>query len=419
MLDKKQPIVIKKGGHGGHGHHGGAWKVAFADFAVAMMAFFMLMWLLGSTGQEQRAGISDYFQNPSGVQGPGGASTSMIKLGGSQDMTPGDTAQHKSGDEHDKDTARTETAEKKIEVEKEVEKELEKQRLDGLMSDLKEAMERSQSLQLFKDQLLLDITPDGLRIQIVDKKNRPMFDAGSAHIKHYTAEMLFELAKFIDKLPNRISITGHTDASRSKREDYSNWELSADRANTARRALIDGGLSAHKIGRVIGLADSILFDKEDPYNPVNRRISIIVMNKEADEAINRKEAPPAYDPTEKNNEDLDARPRGFKLTELPESAQQPVAASTSEHGGAAVTPSADQHRAAESAHAKDGSRPHAPTVGGIDFSAGTRIKLPPLPGQGGANAPAPKGDAADSTAADQAPPDAADEELPPLGIDFF
>ncbi len=419
MLDKKQPIVIKKGGHGGHGHHGGAWKVAFADFAVAMMAFFMLMWLLGSTGQEQRAGISDYFQNPSGVQGPGGASTSMIKLGGAQDLTPGDTEQYKSGDQHDKDSARTETAEKKIEVEKEVEKELEKQRLDGLMSDLKEAMERSQSLQLFKDQLLLDITPDGLRIQIVDKKNRPMFDAGSANIKYYTAEMLFELAKFIEKLPNRISITGHTDASRLKREDYSNWELSADRANTARRALIDGGLSPEKIGRVIGLADSVLFDKDDPYNPVNRRISIIIMNKEADEEINRKEAPPSYDPTEKHNEDLDAGPKGFKLTELPE-----VKRSAEPGTSSSVLQSADRHdsdgRSETPRHVEPQPRVHAPVVGGIDFSKGTRIDLSPVPGQA-AQPPSRDKKATDMDKAvpDESPPGETDEELPALGIDFF
>ncbi len=417
MLDKKQPIVIKKGGHGDHGHHGGAWKVAFADFAVAMMAFFMLMWLLGSTGAEQRAGISDYFQNPSGIQGPGGASTSMIDLGGAQDLTPGDTEQHKSGDEHDKDTARTETAEQKIEVISEVEKELEKQRLDGLMSDLKEAMERSQSLQLFKDQLLLDITPDGLRIQIVDKKNRPMFDAGSAQIKYYTVEMLFELAKFIEKLPNRITITGHTDASRLRGEDYTNWELSADRANTARRALIDGGLSANKIARVIGLADSILFDKDDPYNPVNRRISIVVMNKEADTLINRKEAPPAYDPREKINEDLDARPKGFELTELPDTGQKTTetGATPQDSGGAGEAHQRDGSSAAS--HVGDRAPGHALGAKGIDFSKGTRIELPPIPArsEGSADSAAPAGDKSHEDASLSG----ADEPLPPLGIDFF
>ena len=414
MLDKKQPIVIKKVGHGDHGHHGGAWKVAFADFVTAMMAFFMLMWLLGSTGQEQRAGISDYFQNPAGVQGPGGASTSMIKLGGTQDMTPGDTEQHKSGDQHDQKRLDEKVVEKEVEIEKEVEK----KRLDNLMDKLKEAIGKSQALKPFKDQLLLDITPDGLRIQIVDKENRPMFDAGSAHLKYYTAEILFELAKFLNEVPNRISITGHTDASPLRREDYSNWELSADRANTARRALIDGGLDSKKIGRVIGLASSVLFDKENPYNPVNRRISIIVMNKAAEEEIKRKEAPPEYDGSVKNNVDLDAEEKGFEMKPLPEVEQKPAPAvkheSRSETGSSDhSSPSPESHGAAT-----------APAVGGppaIDFSKGTRIELPPIPGR---PAPAPAQTASSPAeskpqAAEQPKEKGSDEELPPLGIDFF
>lgn len=295
MIDKKQPIIIKKVGHGEHGHHGGAWKVAFADFVTAMMAFFLLLWLIGGTSDEEKAALSEYFSNPSAsegtaatpapssVQGPGGASTSLINL-----------SQLPEVKQHDKQ--KDEDFKQKVETEAEQEKRVEEQRqdqerLDQLMQELKKAIEQSQALKPFKDQLLLDITPEGLRIQIVDKENRPMFDSGKAELKYYTVDILFELAKFIKEVPNRISITGHTDAARFVgREHYSNWELSADRANAARRALVDGGMGTNQIGRVVGLASSVLFDKADPYNPINRRISIIVMNKETEAAIGRGEA---------------------------------------------------------------------------------------------------------------------------------
>ncbi len=271
MEDQKQPIVIKKIVKGG-GHHGGAWKVAFADFATAMMAFFLLLWLMGSTTEAQKAAISDFFQNPSEtpgtsgpVQGPGGASTSMIDLGGTQDMN-----QDAAPDE--------DTLERLAEAR-------ERARLEALKETLEDMIEQSRSLRAFKEQLLLDITPEGLRIQIVDKENRSMFSVGSAQLKSYTAEILQEIATVINEVPNKISITGHTDARPYARKNYGNWELSADRANAARRAMIRGGLRQEKIGRVVGLASSVLFDKARPNNPINRRISIIVMNKRTEAAI--------------------------------------------------------------------------------------------------------------------------------------
>ncbi len=283
MIDKKQPIIVKKVFHGGHGHHGGAWKVAFADFVTAMMAFFMLLWLMGSTTKEERAAISEYFDNPSmseglssspapsSVQGPGGASTSLITLGGAMELNK----------EKEKEK------EKKTGEEREIEKE--KVKFDGLMESLREAIEKSEALQPFKDQLLIDITAEGLRIQIVDKENRPMFDSGGARLKHYTYDILKELSYFMSAVPNRISISGHTDASRFQRENYGNWELSADRANAARRVLTDNGVAEEKIGRVVGLASSIPFDKANPQDPVNRRISIIILNKKAEEALTSSE----------------------------------------------------------------------------------------------------------------------------------
>jgi chemotaxis protein MotB len=269
--EKKQPIVVKRVKKGGAGHHGGAWKVAYADFVTAMMAFFLLMWLLGSTGAEDRQSIADVFKNPSAVQGPGGASTSMIKLGGAMEVPRGE------GEPMRKPTP-GEMAQDMQEAAK----------LDDLMQEIKKQIENTPALIEFKEQMLLDVTSEGLRIQIIDKKNRPMFALGSAVLKDYTVEILHELARTIDMVPNHISISGHTDAtpfSSGARPGYTNWELSADRANAARRALIEGGLSSNKFGRVVGLASSVLLDKADPTAPVNRRISIVVLNKATEKAI--------------------------------------------------------------------------------------------------------------------------------------
>ncbi|WP_269789948.1 flagellar motor protein MotB [Stenotrophomonas sp. Iso1] len=284
MSENKPTVIvrrIKKVQKGGH--HGGSWKVAYADFVTAMMAFFMVMWLLAATTKPERAAISDYFRNPSplsgtsstpapGMAGPGGASTSMIKLGGATDVS--------RGNNNDPFQNRQEALPTPVE-----EREREKKRLEVLKQELQEAISKSQALEPFKDQLLLDITPEGLRIQIVDKQNRPMFDLGSARLMPYTQTILVELSHFINQVPNRISITGHTDTTAySAQLGYGNWELSADRANAARRTLLEGGMDEAKVARVVGLSSSVLFDKTNPQNPINRRISIVVMTKDAEAA---------------------------------------------------------------------------------------------------------------------------------------
>ncbi|MGH8156084.1 MAG: flagellar motor protein MotB, partial [Rhodanobacteraceae bacterium] len=272
------PIIIKRVSKGGHGHHGGAWKVAYADFVTAMMAFFLVMWIIGVGTREQKAAIAAYFRNPSatpgtatvappGKDGPSGASDSMIKLGGAMDLSHGP-----GKDRHNGPVG----AASKEEIDEHA-RELDRKRLEELKVQLNAAIQNSQALAPYKDQLLLDITPEGLRIQIVDKLNRPMFDLGRARLKDYTSAILEELAKFINKVPNRITISGHTDdAPYSNDHGYSNWELSADRANAARRALVAGGLDEDKIAEVVGLAAVVPLDKADPRDPINRRISIIV-----------------------------------------------------------------------------------------------------------------------------------------------
>ncbi len=298
--DKKQPIVVKKIIQGGGGHHGGSWKVAYADFVTAMMAFFLLLWLLGITDEMQREGISDWFKNPSGIKGPGGASTSMIKLGGTKDIPKGDG--HKS--EQHAPASEPEVEKSPEDKVKEVEKKEDKKRLDKLLEKLKAAIESSKELKNFKDQLLLEITPDGLRVQIIDNKNRPMFALGKADLKSYTKVILRKISKLVvQEVPNLVSITGHTDATpfpkgyieyedrygNDYRKPYTNWELSADRANAARRELLKGGMPNDQLGRIVGLASSVLHDKKNPRSPKNRRISILIMNKAAEEAMGRVE----------------------------------------------------------------------------------------------------------------------------------
>ena len=168
---------------------------------------------------------------------------------------------------------------------------IEQERLRELMQSLQQQINQSDKLQEFQDQLLLDITEEGLRIQIVDKSKRPMFDSGKSELKYYSETILFELASTISKVPNKISLTGHTDAQPfGVSEAYSNWELSADRANAARRALVEGGVRENQVSRVVGLASSALLDEDDPYSPANRRIAIIILNKKSEDQIRKNAA---------------------------------------------------------------------------------------------------------------------------------
>lgn len=282
----KRPIVIKRIKKVAAGHHGGAWKIAYADFVTAMMAFFLLMWLLGSTAKGDLKGISEYFKTPLKVAlsgGSGSGDSSSIIKGGGQDLTRS-SGQVKSGElAAEKRVINMKAAQQEF-LRAERAKELEK--LKELKSNIEKSIENSPKLKQFKNQILLDITSEGLRIQIVDEKNRPMFRSGSAQLEPYTREILHAIGQTLNDVPNKVSISGHTDAALygGGNRGYSNWELSADRANASRRELISGGMADEKIVRVVGLSSAVLFNKDDPISPVNRRISLIVMNKKAAEA---------------------------------------------------------------------------------------------------------------------------------------
>ncbi len=280
----QQPIVvkrIKKGGGGGA--HGGAWKLAYADFVTAMMAFFLLMWLLGSTTEGDLKGISEYFQSPMRISMAGGRgsgdATSIIN-GGGEDLTRAVGQVAKS--DYDEGKKRLETK-----ISPPDQEQIERKRFQELKRQLEAVIDANPALSQFKKQLLLDITSEGLRIQIVDEQNRPMFDLGASTLKPYTREILHAIAQTLNGIQNRISISGHTDATPYAGGDkhIGNWELSADRANACRRELVVGGLEDTKIARVVGLASAVPIDKDNAFNPINRRISIVVLNHRAEEAM--------------------------------------------------------------------------------------------------------------------------------------
>ena len=282
---KLQPIIIKKIKKGGHAVHGGAWKIAYADFVTAMMAFFLLMWLLGSTSEGDKKGLSDYFSSPLKVSMQGGsgagASTSILP-GGGADLTQR-TGQGKTGDGSDPHVKKRKAIEtRRAEVAKQDAKAMAK-----LAAKISEAISSNAKLAEFSSQIRIESTPDGLQIQIIDDQRRPMFDLGSAVVKPYMREILHELGAALGDIDNRISLDGHTDSApyASGHRGYSNWELSADRANASRRELVAAGMPETKLARVVGLASSVLLDQDNPLSPSNRRISIIVMTREAEERL--------------------------------------------------------------------------------------------------------------------------------------
>lgn len=256
-MANEQPIIIKKIiKNKSHGHHGGAWKLAYADFVTAMMAFFLVMWLVGATDEKTRKAISEYFQDP--------YKASLIDKG--QIPTLEEIAP--------------------TEIDRQAEKN-DLMQLEMLKEKIQDMIDTNSKLPGFKEQIKLETTQEGLRIQIIDNKNMPMFKLASSETEPQIRIILRDLAPVINKLPNKITINGHTDARPfpANRKGYSNWELSTDRANAARYELNQGGLAEDKILRVTGLSDSVPYNPDDPHDPMNRRISIIVTNKKTERYI--------------------------------------------------------------------------------------------------------------------------------------
>ncbi len=283
-------IIIKKKGHG-HGHHGGGWKVALADFMTAMMAFFMLMWLLGSTSKEEQKAISGYFNDPGSEYaiGEGGSNPGLINA--EQPQVESHSEEPQTEDKSDRDNSeentQTQNAEQisEAKLKKELER-IEKEQLEQLQTQVQDEINKDPIFQQMKDQILIDLTALGLRIQIVDKDQRPGFDVGSARMKPYIEDVLNSLAPLLDKVQNKISVTGHTDStSYGAGATYTNWELSADRANSARRALLQGGFPEGKVVTVQGMGSAAPLVADKPDAPINRRIAIIVLKKAVADAL--------------------------------------------------------------------------------------------------------------------------------------
>lgn len=273
MTEAARRIIIKRPVKAA-GHHGGGWKIAYADFMTAMMAFFLVMWLLSNSSPKQLQGIAEHFKTPLKVAlsgGPASSLSSSVIPGGGADLTRAKGEAEEAEKETDPDDV---------------------SRLDELKKKLDNMIESSPVLKQFRPQLLIDITPEGLRIQIVDSSNRPMFDRSSAVVVSYMRTILREIGPVLNAQPNKITLSGHTDATQYTQGDksYSNWELSSDRANASRRELIAGGMQEKKVLRVMGVASSMHLNQDDPFAPINRRISVVVLNHRAQAEIERANA---------------------------------------------------------------------------------------------------------------------------------
>ena len=274
MAEEQQPIIIKRIKKGGHGHHGGAWKVAYADFVTAMMAFFLLLWLLSATDEETKEGIAEYFTPTIGLRdsegiGFEGGEKPTVDGTKKDDMSPigivvGKQPQGPIPEKPDQDAM--------------IEGEAESKLFEKAEEQIKKALEEDPSLREFKDQIIVEQTPEGLKIEFLDLDKSPMFKPGGADLTLFGEKMLARMASIVVTLPNYISVTGHTDVSPlNEDKKYTNWELSADRANSARRYFLTTNMEAERVAKVVGMADKELLVKDDPRSARNRRISVILL----------------------------------------------------------------------------------------------------------------------------------------------
>ena len=303
MAEGGVTIIIKKVKKGGHGHHGGAWKVAYADFVTAMMAFFLLLWLLNSVTQDQLEGISDYFAPVSAIATTSGSGDIMGgKVAGEEgamevsstrpsvtlNLPPPKAGEGGEQDEsEDKESTETEEAEKKM-------REQEQEQFEEAAEALRQAIQSVPSLKQLAKSLVIDDTPEGLRIQIVDQEGLAMFPSGGFNMYLHTKKVLELVAKVVTAMPQKIKVSGHTDATKFvTASGYSNWELSADRANASRRVLLDLGVPEGRFSRVVGMAATEPLLADDPKNPRNRRLSLVLLRGTGNQTLKGEQPAPA------------------------------------------------------------------------------------------------------------------------------
>lgn len=305
MADGEAVIIIKKIKKGGHGHHGGAWKVAYADFVTAMMAFFLLLWLLNATTEVQKRGIADYFapvavSTTSGgaggllggraISSPGAATSRTavpsvsLKLEPTTGASAGDAEEEGGADDKSGSAEKSiEEAAKAFKEQQELAEKIESERFDQVEQQIRATIQQTPDLKELEKHLLIDRTPEGMRIQVIDREGRPMFASGSAKLPPRTEKLIALVAAAIRFTPNKVRISGHTDSQPFRRKDgYSNWELSSDRAQASRRVLVDGGLTPERIAAVEGRASRDPLLPEDTRSQRNRRISILLLKRKAE-----------------------------------------------------------------------------------------------------------------------------------------
>lgn len=301
----EQPIIVKKVIVSAAGHHGGSWKVAYADFVTAMMAFFLLLWLLNVTTDEQRNGIADYFaptvssRSSSGAGGVMGgrtlskegartADTSMAAV--VVQITPPETKGEEGEETEDSGPSKEKLEEEELlrQMAEREQKEFEKAE-----EELREAIEAVPDLSGLSQNLIIDNTPEGMRIQLIDRDGNSMFPSGRADPMEHTRLLMQKVAEVVRRLPNKLAITGHTDSLPFRNANgYGNWELSADRANSSRRTLMEFGIRMERIASVSGRADKEPLIAEDPTHPSNRRISIVLLRENSAVPQQEQAAPP-------------------------------------------------------------------------------------------------------------------------------
>lgn len=287
---KEEPIIIKKiKGHGAHSPHGGSWKVAYADFVTAMMAFFIVMWILGQS-ENIRQMVSSYFKDPGAFNFLTGKRTVPVKIDIFENSEQGKGKKEGKGDQQfifflppdQRDTLAEKVTEKikKQAIEDSI-KAVEKVKTiaNEIQNILSESLVQNPNLRELISSIKFELTKEGLRIELVESQESIFFEVGSAKLKPEAKNLLVALAKEIGKLPNYIEIEGHTDSRQyGKHSSYTNWELSADRANATRRILEENGLWPGQITKVTGFADKKLKNPENPFDYSNRRTSILIRN---------------------------------------------------------------------------------------------------------------------------------------------
>lgn len=287
-------IVIRRPKRVKHEHHGGAWKIAYADFITAMMAFFLIMWILALVPKENLGEMAQYFKRPliEAVQATHGTGQDRSLIPGkSPSVIPNPNPLPTPQIAPEVRAVTPQGAGGPNAAERE-----DAQRLEDLKSAIERLIDTDPVLSEFRPQMLLDMTPEGLRIQIVDQQNRPMFQSGKATVQPYMQTILRQIAPLFNALPNAITLSGHTDATPYIGGDraYSNWELSSDRAHAARQELMAGGLESNKVKRVLGLGPTVSLIKDNPYAPVNRRISVLVLNAKTEARMDSESSTEAF-----------------------------------------------------------------------------------------------------------------------------